>query len=440
MQNAPYGDDNASIVTCAVMVGALLVLVIAVTLAIIFGIWLPITLSSTRLPSSADVQLTEIVSDIPAPVLVTHAGDGSGRLYIVSRYGDILLSDDGDLQTVPFLNMAGRLDAGTFTGDADQTQLGLLSMAFHPEYAENGLFYVLYSDFRNNTTLSRYQVSDFSPLVADWASERTLVRINFDTNPLISEPSDAQNDVEESDIPGQNRGRHLAFGHDSYLYVSVGDGGIDHTDAVGKPLPSGPLLGSLLRIDVDTGDPYGIPPDNPFADGIDDAPEVWARGLRNPWRFSFDRATGDLYIGDVGLLHWEEINFQPSNSAGGQHYGWSYHEGTSVLFGEFNTNATPPNNTLPVLEYPHLPETADCAVVGGYVYRGERIPLLQTHYVFGDYCSGRIWFAYRDDNDQWQSDLLLETDYRISSFGEDEAGELYVVSYDGRVAQLTPSE
>ncbi|MEM6527803.1 MAG: PQQ-dependent sugar dehydrogenase, partial [Chloroflexota bacterium] len=216
-------------------------------------------------------------------------------------------------------------------------------------------------------------------------------------------------------------GGHIDFDPDGFLYISVGDGG-----SAGDPLNSGQqpdtLLGTLLRIDVDSGLPYAIPESNPFVGSTFGAEEVWAYGLRNVWRFSFDRTTGDMYMGDVGQNRWEEVNYQPAGQ-GGQNYGWNIMEGTNPFSGA----AIPADLTGPIAEYQHI--NGNCSVTGGYVYRGEAIPTLQGAYIYGDYCSGQVWAAYRDASGVWQSDLLIDTDFTISSFGEDESGELYMIHY-----------
>jgi glucose/arabinose dehydrogenase len=225
----------------------------------------------------------------------------------------------------------------------------------------------------------------------------------------------------------------LAFGPDGYLYISFGDGG-SGGDPEGNGQNLRTLLGTLLRLDVDTasGEGYAVPEDNPFVDRDDARPEIWAWGLRNVWRFSFDRATGDLYMADVGQNEWEEIDFQPATSDGGENYGWNAYEGTHPYSGE----APASDVVMPVLEYDH--ENGWCSVTGGYVYRGEALPDLQGYYFYGDWCTGTVWAARRDANGDWQSVISLESGRQISSFGEDEAGELYLVDYAGAVLRFQP--
>jgi glucose/arabinose dehydrogenase len=228
-----------------------------------------------------------------------------------------------------------------------------------------------------------------------------------------------------------HNGGHMAFGPDGYLYIALGDGGSAY-----DPLKNGQnletLLGKILRIDVNADEGYVVPADNPFVDG-GGLPEIWAYGVRNPWRFSFDRATGDLYIGDVGQGLWEEVDFQPADSTGGENYGWSGYEGSHILTPE----QTADNAVMPIAEYSH--SDGGCSITGGYVYRGEAIPTLQGVYLYSDYCSGTVWYAYRDESDVWQSGVFLESGFQVSSFGEDANGELLVVDYSGTVYRIAPA-
>ncbi|HJW89549.1 MAG TPA: PQQ-dependent sugar dehydrogenase [Anaerolineales bacterium] len=285
---------------------------------------------------------------------------------------------------------------------------GLLGLAFHPRYAENGLFYVNYTDLNGNTVIARFQVLA-DPQRADPGSEMRLLGV-------------------DQPFPNHNGGG-LAFGSDGYLYLGLGDGG-----SGGDPLDNGQntqtLLGKLLRIRVDGGEPYALPPDNPFING-GGAPEIWAYGLRNPWRFSFDRLTGDLYIADVGQGMWEEVNYLPAGSPGGTNFGWDYREGAHPF-----TDASPPSRVElidPVVEYDH---SQGCSITGGYVYRGDRLPEWRGVYLYGDYCTGLVWGLLLGPDGGWQNALLFETLARISSFGEDQSGELYLVDRSGAIKQL----
>ncbi|MBC6936067.1 MAG: glucose dehydrogenase [Chloroflexi bacterium] len=357
----------------------------------------------TGIPDPAGVRLIEVVGGFNRPVLVTHAGDASGRLFIVEQYGRIWIYTGGALLPQPFLDVADRLS----TRGNEQ---GLLGLAFHPNYETNGLFFVNYTDRDGATAVVRYRVSADDPNRADPASAETILQ--------IAQPF------------GNHNGGHIAFGPDGYLYIGMGDGG-----SAGDPQGSGQnptaLLGKMLRIDVNA-EPYAIPSDNPFVNAAGFAPEIWALGLRNPWRFSFDRAAGDLYIADVGQNAIEEVNFQPAGSSGGENYGWNFLEGTRV----YSRAAAPAGLTAPFFEYPH---SEGCSVTGGYVYRGERLPDLQGTYLFGDYCSGMVYASRRDGAGIWRTVRWLDTNESISSFGEDEAGELYLVGHAGSIFRFEPA-
>ncbi len=353
-------------------------------------------------PSADDFELVEIASGFARPLYVTGAGDGSGRLFVVEQYGAIHILQDGQRLDQPFLDIADRL---TSSGN----EQGLLGLAFHPNYAENGYFYVNYSaEDDGDSIVARYNVSADDPNVADPASEVILLRV---------------------DQPFENHnGGHLLFGPDGYLYIGLGDGG-SQGDPYGNGQNTRALLGKILRIDVDGGDPYGIPADNPFADGVNGAPEVWAYGLRNPWRFTFDRETGDLYVGDVGQNTYEEVNFVPAG-VGGVNFGWNIYEGMHPYSG----GTLPANAVLPFAEYTH---NEGVSVTGGYVYRGSLVPELQGVYLFADFGSGRLWYAYPDAAGNWQSAVLMRsTNQAISSFGEDDDGELYITSFTGSVLRF----
>ena len=356
----------------------------------------------------AEVMLEPFADGFTQPLFVTHAGDGSGRLFLVEQRGQVRVIEDGEVREEPFLDVS---DLISCCGER-----GLLGLAFHPGFEENGLFYVNYTNTSGNTVVAEYRASD-DLTEADPDSSTTLL--------TVPQPY------------GNHNGGHLAFGPDGYLYVGLGDGG-----SGGDPEENGQdlstLLGALLRIDVDGGadsEPYGVPESNPFVNTEGARPEIWAYGLRNPWRFSFDRETGDLWIGDVGQNAWEEIDFQPVSSAGGENYGWDVMEGAHCF--EPDTGCDETGLVLPVLEYPH---SQGSSVTGGYRYRGAALPDLVGTYFFGDFTSGRIWGA-TEGEEGWSSSELLDTDFRISTFGEDEAGELYVVDYSGgTVYRLTPGE
>jgi glucose/arabinose dehydrogenase len=356
--------------------------------------------------ANAAFDLQEVVTGLDRPVFVTHAGDGSSRLFIVEQGGRIRLARDGELLETPFLDISSLVRA--------EAQQGLLSVAFHPIYVSTGLFYVIYTDTDGNSVVARYTVSPDDPNIADSTSGVPVL--------TIPQPFEEHN------------GGHLQFSpRDGYLYIGVGDGG-----AVGDPHNNAQnpmlLLGKLVRIDIDSDFPYGIPPDNPFIGSTGALPEIWAQGLRNPWRFSFDRMTGDLYIADVGEDNWEEVNFQAAHSLGGENYGWRLREGKECFAASTDCNQA--GLALPVHTYDHA---KGCAVIGGHVYRGTHLPALFGTYLFGDYCARAVWGLRQTVQGAWVQTTLIKTDFMLSSFGEAESGELYAIDYyGGRVLKLVP--
>ena len=331
------------------------------------------------------------------PVAITHAGDT--RLFITEQRGTVQIFDGSSVLATPFL------DIRTIVRSTASEQ-GLLSVAFHPRYKENGFFYVNYTDLAGDTVVARYSVSASNPNLANPQSAHVILQV---------------------DQPFANHnGGQLVFGPDGYLYIGMGDGG-SGGDPQNNAQDRADLLGKLLRIDVDSGERYGIPPTNPFVNDPSARPEVWAYGLRNPWRFAFDRVSHDLWISDVGQGDWEEINFQPATSIGGENYGWRRMEGTHC----FNPSSNCNNGSLvlPVIEYGHT--NGACSVTGGYVYRGSRYPRLAGWYLYGDFCNGVIWGGMRGTDGVVTSRVLLDTNFSISTFGEDLNGELYVADYNG---------
>ncbi|MGE5376762.1 MAG: PQQ-dependent sugar dehydrogenase [Bacteroidota bacterium] len=359
-----------------------------------------------------------LVTSLTKPVLVTNAGDGSNRLFIVQQSGQIRIFANGSLLSTPFLNIAGLVQ--DFTGVNGEQ--GLLSLAFDPGYVSNGFFYIAYTTntgdptYPYTTTLARYHVSAGNPNLADPASGTVLLSIPKKYN--------------------NHNGSMLAFGPDGYLYISMGDGG-SGGDPDNNAQSLNTMLGKILRIDVHTPPPAGkkyvIPATNPFYGSGDPnvKQEIWAYGLRNPWRISFDRLTGDLYIGDVGQNIEEEIDFQAASSTGGQNYGWHILEGNRCY--NPSSNCVPPNGYVPpVTVYDHRTnDSYGCSISGGYVYRGTQSPSLQGVYFYGDYCSGKVFGLVRNSNNTWTSSLITSVPYNISSFGEDEQGELYLTDLDG---------
>jgi uncharacterized protein (TIGR03437 family) len=338
------------------------------------------------------VSLELVASGLNGPLDIQNAGDGSGRLFLAEQRGVIRVLEDGALDPVPFLDIRTKVSAGG--------ERGLLGLAFPPDFGRKQHFYVNYTRAADGATVvARYRVSG-NPGVADPASETVIL--------LLNQPFSNHN------------GGGLVFGPDGFLYIGTGDGG-SAFDPLNNAQNRQSLLGKMLRIDVEGGAvPYGVPPDNPFVHDPTYRPEIWALGLRNPWRYSFDRASGDLWIADVGQGRVEEINLQPSGG-GGENYGWRRMEGTLCVEEGCDTAGL----TLPVHEYTH--SAGECAVTGGFVYRGERSPALRGTYIYSDYCSGRIW-ALRREGGEWVNRLLLSSGRSVSSFGEDEAGEIYLAA------------
>jgi len=351
------------------------------------------------------ISFREIAGGLNNPVFITNAGDGSGRIFIVQRTGQIRILKNGNLLTTPFL------DIQTIIKSSGNEQ-GLLALAFHPSYATNGKFYVAYTAPRSgdsggsNLVLEKFSVSAGNSDLANPNSGTILLTIDHPNN-------------------SNHNGGTLAFGQDGYLYWSTGDGGgSGDPDNNGQNLHS--LLGKILRLDVNSGSPYGIPNSNPFYASIDPSvkKEIWAYGLRNPWRFSFDKLTHDLYIGDVGQGSREEIDFQSQASPGGENYGWRVMEG-SLCFNP-STGCDQNGKVLPVAEYTHA---IGCSVTGGYVYRGTNFLSLSGYYFYADFCSGRLFSLYNSGPSGWIATQIADTPYQITTFGEDEQGELYVADY-----------
>ena len=382
------------------------------------------------------IALVEYAKGLDQPVHLTHAGDGSGRLFVVEQAGRIQIVKNGAVQST-FLDISGKVLSPASGGEGEE---GLLSLAFPPGFASGvNHFYVYYTNKKGNNQVSRFTLSA-NPNQADPASEKLIIAF---AHPTYS----------------NHNGGQLAFGPDGYLYIGTGDGG-GSGDPQGNAQNPGSLLGKLLRIDVEQGQaeainaaftaflptvfadsqgqppvekPYTIPPGNPFVGQPGYKQEIWALGLRNPWRFSFDRQTGDLLIGDVGQGNWEEIDFQPASSDGGQNYGWNILEGFACYLKQDcdKTGMTPPVHVYATHE------AGICSVTGGYVYRGSQYPDLQGIYLYADYCSGRIWGLKREGS-QWVSQELKDTTNFISSFGQGPDGSLYVLDRaSGNIYKVT---
>ncbi len=338
---------------------------------------------------------------VPEAITIANAGDGSGRLFVLEKDGRIRVIKGGQLLATPMLDLSSRVSKG-----AEQ---GLLGIAFPPGYAAKQYFYVNYTDTLGDTVIARYHMTA-NPDVATTAGAQTILRI---------------------DQPYANHnGGDIAFGPDGYLYIGMGDGG-GSGDPLGNGQKKNVLLGKMLRIDTEGATtPYGIPPSNPFVGVAGYRAEIWALGLRNPWRFSFDSATGGLYIADVGQNAWEEINVEPPGFAGGRNYGWNWYEGNHA----YPIGSNPRSSvglTFPVYEYNHI--TGGHSVTGGYVYRGSAIPSWQGLYFFADFEWGKI-FAMDLSN---TATVGLDTSMLFTTFGEDEAGEIYLSEYlDSTIYEL----
>lgn len=343
--------------------------------------------------------------DMPRMTQLTFPNDGSHRLFVTLQPGEIKVfpNDPGASSAQTFLDITDRVnDSGS--------EEGLLGLAFDPDYAQNGYFYVDYTAISpRRSVISRFTVSASDPNVADPSSELVILE--------VAQP-----------YPNHNGGS-VVFGPDGYLYISFGDGG-----SGGDPQRNGQntsvLLGKILRIDVRnarTEEPYRIPPDNPFAGSQDKRQEVWAYGLRNPWKITFDSLTGDLWAGDVGQNGYEELDIiRP-----GLNYGWNIMEGAHCYPETAQCDRT--GLELPVAEYP---TREGCAVTGGYVYRGQRLPELYGAYIYGDYCGGQVWALRWDGARVTEQMLLIDTDLRVPSFGVDAEQELYLLDYGGKIYRL----
>ncbi|MDK1080319.1 MAG: PQQ-dependent sugar dehydrogenase [Anaerolineae bacterium] len=336
-----------------------------------------------------------IITGLDRPVELRNANDGTGRLFVLEKEGRIQIIKDGFLFPEPFLDIV------SLVGSSSNEQ-GLLGLAFHPSYVGNGYFYLYYTNNQGHAQIDRFTVT-VDPDVADDGSRLPMLTIN-------------------QPFPNHNGGA-LAFGPDGYLYIGVGDGG-SAADPFNNGQDLDTLLGKLLRLDVDSAEPYAIPPDNPFGN------QIWAYGMRNPWRISFDTFTGDLFIGDVGQGEWEEIDFLPAGSPGGLNFGWKYFEGAHPFSG------TPPEGLQlvdPVAEYDH---SQGCSVTGGYVYRGS-MPEWNGIYFYGDYCTRTVWGLIHSEAG-WQNLILFGAGGNITSFGQDEFGEIFIATYGGQILRLSP--
>jgi glucose/arabinose dehydrogenase len=349
-----------------------------------------------------EISLQLLYSGFTSPVHIANAGDGSNRLFVVEQPGEIIIIDGDSIIPTPFLDITSKV---LFGGER-----GLLSVAFPPDYSNKGYFYVSYTRKPDGTSVvSRFRVDPDNADLALALSEEIILTVN--------QPYSNHN------------GGQIAFGPDNFFYIGFGDGG-SGGDPDGNGQNTSTLLGKILRIDVESGNnPYSVPDSNPFVGQAGYSPEIWALGLRNPWRFSFDRQNGDLFIADVGQNSWEEIDFQSHTSSGGENYGWNIMEGAHCFDAEPCDQS---NLILPVFEYDH---TQGFSITGGFVYRGTQFGGMHGIYYFGDYVNGKVW-GLQMINEEWESRLLLDTAINISSFGESEDGKLLIIDINGNIYEI----
>lgn len=365
---------------------------------------LPTQTGVTQIPDPAKIHWVVAYSGFEKPVdLISPPGDPA-KIVVLEQQGVIRLIQRGMTSPQPILDIRDRVGS-------NGSEQGLLGIAFHPEYAKNRYFYVNYTDLNGNTVIARFTVAQNGE-TADPQSEKKILQ--------VSQPF------------ANHNGGGLAFGPDGYLYIGLGDGG-SQGDPQNNAQNLNSLLGKLLRIDVNQPEGYAIPADNPFARGGGN-PEIWAYGLRNPWRFSFDARSGDLYIADVGQDLWEEVDFLPAGAAGGANFGWNLMEGNHPYRNQIDL---PSNLIYPITEYDH---NSGCSIIGGFVYRGQSLPAWQGIYLFGDYCRGTVWGLLKTSVgvEVKQFSMISGT---ISSFGLDGSGEIYVLDHQhGDVYKLVPRQ
>ncbi|MFZ4850290.1 MAG: PQQ-dependent sugar dehydrogenase [Caldilinea sp.] len=368
------------------------------------------------------VVLQEVAAGFNQPVYLTHAGDGSGRLFVVEKAGRVKIIEAGSVREEPFLDITDRV--------SNNGEAGLLSIAFPPEYADTGYFLVYYNHRDKN--LVQPEAGDQG--IND-GFDTVVARFRVTADPNLADPDSEERILLRNQPYTNHNGGLIVFGPDGALYIGLGDGG-----SSGDPLGAGQdlstWLGKILRIQVGPTGTYHLPPDNPFVGQEDAQPEIWDWGLRNPWRFSFDRQSGDLWIGDVGQNQQEEIHLHPAGEPGGLNFGWNCYEGElPYRLTERCTASYQP----PVLVYPR---EEGRSVTGGYVYRGSRFPSLSGRYFFADYVQGRLWSIQRSGDSGWTPKRLeLDSTEGIVSLGEDEAGELYLLGFgSGTVYQIVDAD
>ncbi len=366
-------------------------------LGVFVGLVLVLTFQVVVAQDEPAYVLQPIMDGLTFPTAIIQAPDDDARLFIADLSGKVWIVKTGAVQAIPFLDLSGVVSTAA-------AGAGLHNLVFDPQYARNGLVYVVYTQPDRDEILVRYQVSKSNADVVDAKSAVPIMKIQHLTQ--------------------FHYGGQLAFGPDGYLYWSMGDGAYKKSPAQNWKS----YLGGILRITVGSEVPYGVPADNAAITVPNAKPELWAKGLRNSWRFSFDRFNGDLYIADVGEQSVEEINYLAAGSVAGTNFGWSLFEGNSPYKATDKTGLT-----FPVVTYGH--EDGNCSITGGYVYRGTALPALVGKYVFGDYCSGWIWSTYRKTESQWYTAQVLESKAHITTFGENNRGELYVGTV-GAVYQL----
>jgi glucose/arabinose dehydrogenase len=372
---------------------------IAIIIAIGVFAW-----SLREFPVNDNYQFVQIVSEgIAMPTSLT-ALDGTNYLYVSQRDGVIRILENGKLLDEPLMDLRDRVLS-------EHIEQGLHRVLVDPKVSANRYIYVYYTAKPDGrVVVERYELD--SDLVADKDSDEFILEA-------------------EQPEPDHNGGE-MQFGNDGYLYIALGDGGASGSTAYDLEN----YLGSILRLDVSEL-PYQIPEDNPFVDREDALPEIWVYGLRNPWRFSFDRKTGDMFIGDVGGEQWEEIDWIPA-STGGYDFGWNRYEATHLI----ENHEADENVTMPIYEYPHNREGIDtrkfqCSVTGGYIYRGKALPDLDGTYIFGDWCSGSLWSLKQADNGDWVHESFIETEFKLNSFGVDADGEIYLLTVVNGIWKLT---